>query len=171
MILPKIFFGYFAFMILALSLLVITRRNPVHSIILMLALFFHISGLYLMLNAEFLAAVQMIVYAGAILVLFLFVILMLNIKTELQEPRYIGIWPTAVVLAAAISAILFSSLLSIPLGRRGTYTIEAIAKETHTVALGKLLYTDFLFPFEIASAVLLVALIGAIVLAKKHLRR
>ena len=170
MMLPKLFFGYFAFMITTLSVVVITRRNPVHSIVFMLILFFHIAGLYLTLNAEFLAAIQVIVYAGAILVLFLFVVLMLNLKEEIAEPRFIGTWPTAVVLSAGISAILFAAFLTIPIGPKGPYTVEVIKSETHTVAVGKLLYTQYLFPFEIASVILLVAIVGAVVLAKKHLK-
>jgi NADH-quinone oxidoreductase subunit J len=78
--LPKLFFGYYAVVILFLSVLVVTRKNPVHSVMWMLLLFFHIAGLYLFLNAEFIAAIQIIVYAGAILVLFLFVVLLLNLK-------------------------------------------------------------------------------------------
>jgi NADH-quinone oxidoreductase subunit J len=82
MTLPQIFFAYFAGMITLLGILVVTRNNPVHSILWMLVLFVHIAGLYLFLNAEFLAAIQIIVYAGAILVLFLFVIMLLNLKSE-----------------------------------------------------------------------------------------
>ncbi len=79
---PQIFFAYFAISMTVLSLLVVTRRNPVHSVLWMLVLFIHIAALYLFLNAEFLAAIQMIIYAGAILVLFLFVIMLLNLKQE-----------------------------------------------------------------------------------------
>lgn len=88
--LPKLFFGYFSIVMVVLSLLIITRRNPIHSILWMLVLFFHIAGLYLFLNAEFLAAVQMILYAGAILVLFLFVIMMLSLKKEVTVERFLG---------------------------------------------------------------------------------
>ena len=78
--LSKLFFGYFAAVIIALSALVVTRRNPVHSVMWMLLLFFNLAGMYLFLNAEFIAAIQVIVYAGAILVLFLFVVLLLNLR-------------------------------------------------------------------------------------------
>jgi len=81
--LPVIFFIYFAVVMTALSILIITRKNPVNSVLWMLAMFFHIAALYLFLNAEFLAAVQLILYAGAILVLFLFVVMMLNLREEL----------------------------------------------------------------------------------------
>ncbi len=168
--LPKVFFAYFSVVITILSLLVITRKNPVHSILFMLGLFFHIAGLYLFLNAEFIAALQVIVYAGAILVLFLFVVMMLNLREEMLERRYIGAWPVGVLLAVTILITLFSALKAIPKGPAGIYGIEAIKSETHTAALGKVLYTEYLFPFEVASVVLLVAIIGAIVLAKKRIK-
>lgn len=165
--LPKVFFGYFAVVTVVLSLLVITRRNPVHSILWMLALFFHIAGLYLFLNAEFLAAVQVILYAGAILVLFLFVIMMLNLKEELTAEKFIGEWPIGVALGVSILMLVFFTISKLVQGPVGQYTIEAIKRETHTKAIGKVLYTEYLFPFEIASLILLIAIVGAIVLAKK----
>jgi NADH-quinone oxidoreductase subunit J len=168
--LPKLFFGYYAVVIVFLSLLVVTRKNPVHSIMWMLLLFFHIAGLYLFLNAEFIAAVQVIVYAGAVLVLFLFVVLLLNLKEELKIDRFIGSWPVAFAVTAAtfvsVSIVLGSMVLAPP----GKYTVAFIQQETHTKVLGKLLYTEFLFPFEIASLILLVAVIGSVVLAKGRLR-
>ena len=82
--LPELFFGYYASAIVIFSLLVVTRSNPVHSVMWMLLLFLHIAGLYLFLNAEFIAAIQIIVYAGAILVLFLFVLLLLNLREEVK---------------------------------------------------------------------------------------
>lgn len=168
--LPKLFFGYYAVVIVFLSLLVVTRKNPVHSVMWMLLLFFHIAGLYLFLNAEFVAAIQVIVYAGAILVLFLFVVLLLNLKEELKEDRFIGSWPIAFFTASATFVIISAALRSLVLAPPGAYTIDVIRQATHTKALGRLLYTDFLFPFEIASMILLVAVVGAIVLAKRKLR-
>jgi len=168
--LPKLFFGYYAVVIIFLSMLVVTRKNPVHSVMWMLLLFFHIAGLYLFLNAEFIAAIQVIVYAGAILVLFLFVVLLLNLKEELKIDRFIGSWPAAFVIASATFVLVSIALKSMVLGPAGKYTVDFIKQETHTKALGKLLYTEFLFPFEIASLILLVAVIGAIVLAKRKLR-
>jgi NADH-quinone oxidoreductase subunit J len=166
--LPKLFFGYFAVVMIALSLLIITRRNPVHSVLLMLALFFHIAGLYLFLNAEFLSAIQIILYAGAILVLFLFVIMMLNLKEELTTERFIGEWPISIALGLSILMFFVFGISKLLQGPSGQYTIERIKSETHTKAVGKLLYTDYLFPFEIVSIVLLVAIVGALVLAKKR---
>jgi NADH-quinone oxidoreductase subunit J len=166
--LPKIFFGYFAFVMIALSILIVTRRNPVHSVLLMLTLFFHIAGLYLFLNAEFLSAIQIILYAGAILVLFLFVIMMLNLKEELSSERFIGEWPIAIALSLSILMFIGFGISRFIKGPLGEYTIEKIKAETHTKAIGKLLYTDYLFPFEIVSLILLIAIVGAMVLAKKR---
>ncbi|GAB4390039.1 MAG: NADH-quinone oxidoreductase subunit J [Thermodesulfovibrionales bacterium] len=166
----EVFFWYLAAAITALSLLVITRRNPVHSVLLMLVMFFHIAALYLFLNAEFMAAIQIIVYAGAILVLFLFVVLLLNLKEEVAERRYIGLWPLGLILAGGILVSMFAAMESFVIGPQGKYSTEYIAQETHVAAVGKVLYTEYLFPFEVASLVLLVAIIGAIVLAKKRLR-
>ncbi len=168
--LPKLFFGYFATAIIILSALVVTRRNPVHSVMWMLLLFFHIASMYLFLNAEFIAAIQVIVYAGAILVLFLFVVLLLNLREEIEEKRFIGSWPAGLMISAAILVGIITAVRSFVPGPTGKYTVALIQQETHTKVLGEALYTVFLFPFEIASLILLVAIIGAIVLAKKKMR-
>lgn len=167
--LPKLFFGYFAIVMVVLSLLIITRRNPVHSVLWMIVLFFHIAAMYLFLNAEFLAAVQIILYAGGILVLFVFVIMMLNLKEELTVERFIGEWPIGVALGVSILMFIFFKISEIAQGPVGEFTIEAIKEETHTKALGRVLYTDYILPFEIAGVILLVAIVGAIVLAKKKI--
>lgn len=161
-------FAYIAFAIITLSILVISRRNPVHSVMLMLLLFFHIAAMYIFLNAEFMAAIQIIVYAGAILVLFLFVVFLLNLREEVAERRFMGIWAVGLAIVFALSLTVFASLKNITVGPQGAFGPDVIAAETHTVAIGKVLYTEFLFPFEIASLILLVAIIGAIVLAKKR---
>ncbi len=166
----QVFFAYFAFAIMVLSLLVVTRKNPVHSVLWMLLLFFHIASLYLFLNAEFMAAIQVIVYAGGILVLFLFVVLLMNLGQEVKIGKYIGAAPTGFAFAAALLVVLFMSVRSFIAAPPGIYSIEIIKSETHTKALGKLLYTEFLYPFEVASLILLVAIIGAIVLAKRRLK-
>ncbi len=166
--LPKLFFGYLAIVTIFLSLIIITRRNPVHSVLWMVLLFFHIAGIYLFLNAEFLAAIQIILYAGAILVLFLFVIMMLNLKEEITIERVIGEWPIGVALGLSILMLMFFSISKITQGPTGQYSIEAIKKETHTKALGKLLFSEYLLQFEIVALILLVAMVGAILLARKR---
>jgi NADH-quinone oxidoreductase subunit J len=169
-ILPELFFGYFAAAIVVLSLLVVTRKNPVHSVMWMLLLFFHIASLYLFLDAEFMAAIQVIVYAGAILVLFLFVVLLLNLKEELRTNRFIASWPAGLIISGAILFNIIVAIRSFVPGPQGTYTDAVIQSETHTKVLGRVLYTEYLFPFEIASLILLIAIIGAIVLAKKRVK-
>ncbi|MFA6055654.1 MAG: NADH-quinone oxidoreductase subunit J [Thermodesulfovibrionales bacterium] len=164
------FFAYFSFAIVILSLLVVTRRNPVHSVLWMLLLFFHIASLYLFLNAEFMAAIQIIVYAGGILVLFLFVVMLMNLREELSIGKYISFGPTGFTFAVALFVVVFMSLRSFVAAPPGQYTIELIKKESHIKVLGTLLYTQFLYPFEIASLILLVAMVGAIVLAKRRLK-
>jgi NADH-quinone oxidoreductase subunit J len=166
----QLFFAYFSIAIVILSLLVVTRRNPVHSVLWMLLLFFHIASLYLFLNAEFMAAIQVIVYAGGILVLFLFVVMLLNLREEIKIDKFIGFWPTGLTFAVGLFVAVAIALRSFIAAPPGKYTIELIKQETHTKVLGKLLYTEFLYPFEVASLILLVAIIGAIVLAKRRLK-
>lgn len=167
---PKLFFGYFSIVMVVLSLLIISRKDPVHSILWMLVLFLHISGLYLFLNAEFLAAVQMILYAGAILLLFLFVIMMLNLKIEVTAERFSGEWPIAVFTGGSILVLIFLAITTLTHGPLGSYTIGAIQAYTNSREIGRVLYTEYLFPFEVASLILLVSVVGTIVLAKKHLK-
>ncbi|MBI5188000.1 MAG: NADH-quinone oxidoreductase subunit J [Nitrospirae bacterium] len=168
--LPKLFFGYFAAAIVLLSILVITRRNAVHSVLWMLLLFFHIAALYLFLNAEFLTAVQLIIYAGAMLVLYLFVVMLLNLKKEEGVSRFVDFWPNALVIALALLFAIGISVRAIVIGPTGGYSVDVVKKAGHTDILGRVLYTEYLFPFEVVSVVLLVAIIGAIVLAKKKLK-
>lgn len=165
----QLFFSYFAVMMTVLSLLVVTRKNPVHAILWMLILFVHMAGLYLFLNAEFLAAIQIIVYAGAIMVLYLFVVMLLNLRKEETELRFVKQWPAALGAAAVLGVILVSVLSKITvLPPLGEYSVEAIKSVGSIMIIGKVLYTQYLLPFEIASIILLVAIIGAVVLAKKR---
>ena len=164
------FFAYFALALTALSVVVVTRRNPVHSVLWMLVLFIHMAGLYLFLNAEFIAAIQIIVYAGAILVLFLFVIMLLNLKKEETEKKYQDQWPVGAGVGGVLALFLVVIVGKITvLPALGTYSIEAIKSEGSMMTIGKVLYTQYLLPFEITSIILLVAIIGAVVLAKKRL--
>jgi NADH-quinone oxidoreductase subunit J len=166
----QLLFAYFAFATVLFSILVVTRKNPVHSVLWMLLLFFHIASLYLFLNAEFMAAIQIIVYAGGILVLFLFVVLLLNLREELTISKFIGFWPTGLTFAIALFVSVAIALRAFIAAPPGKYTIDLIKQQTHTKVLGVLMYTEFLYPFEIASLILLVAIIGAIVLAKRRLK-
>jgi NADH-quinone oxidoreductase subunit J len=165
----SLLFGYLGGAILVLSLLMVTSKNPVHSVLWMILMFFHLASLYLGLGAEFLAAIQIIVYAGAIMVLFLFVIFVLDIKTEMKSGRFSKGWPIGLLLAAGLFGLMLALTDKVLVGAKGMVTAEVLARETHTRALGKLLYTEYMFPFEVASLILLVAIVGAIVLAKKRL--
>ena len=163
-----LFFFYFALVIAASSVLVVALRNPIYSALSLLIMFFHVAGLYVTLHAEFLAAVQVIVYAGAILVLYLFVVMLLNLK---QDDRYHRQWPAAAAVRSilALEAVMLTLVKGQPLadGPVGPETVsEGLG---NTEALGDVLYSTYLFPFEVASLLLLVAMIGAIMLAKKDL--
>ncbi len=167
----QLFFAYFAGMIIVLSILVVTRKNPVHSVMWMLVLFVHIAALYLFLNAEFLAAIQIIVYAGAILVLFLFVIMLLNLRNEETERKFQRQWPIGVIIGVVFMAFLVMILGEITVvPRLGKYSVEFIQSEGNLMTIGKILYTEYLLPFEIASLILLVAIIGAVLLSKKKIK-
>ncbi len=162
------FFFYFAFVIAVTSVLVVALRNPIYCTIALLIMFVHVAGLYVTLHAEFLAAVQIIVYAGAILVLYLFVVMLLNLK---QDVRYHRQWPiaAAVGMTLIIEAIILTAMKGWTAPAVATGTETAVSGSGNTEAIGDVLYTTYLFPFEVASLILLAAMIGAIVLAKKHM--
>jgi NADH-quinone oxidoreductase subunit J len=164
----QLFFFYFAVVIALSSMLVVALRNPVYSALALLIMFFHVAGLYVTLHAEFLAAVQVIVYAGAILVLYLFVVMLLNLK---HDERYHRQWPVAgfIGLTLAIEAVMLTWFKghAMPSARAAT---DAVAEGLgNTEALGDVLYSTYLFPFEVASLLLLAAMIGAIILAKRDI--
>jgi len=165
---PKLLFAYFAVMILGLSWLAVNARNPVHSVLMVLGMFFHLAGVYLTLNAEFLAAVQVIVYAGAILVLYVFVVFLVNLRAEIRVERFVGSRWVPAALAAGLFALIAVMVNSFAIGPPGVWTIEAVEKTTHTKALGFTLFSRYYLPFEIAGIVLLVAVVGGIVLAKRE---
>jgi NADH-quinone oxidoreductase subunit J len=164
-------FVYLAAVVLGGSVLVVTRRNPVHSVLWMLLVFVHIAILFVFLNADFLAAMQVIIYAGAVLVLFLFVLMLLDLRAADLERRLQNQWPLGVILATS-----FLVLLGVILSRSrthvepGTYTVNFIQSEGNVSTVGKVLFSDFILPFEIASLILLVAILGAVVLAIKKVR-
>jgi NADH-quinone oxidoreductase subunit J len=166
--LDHLFFFYFAGVIVLTAILVVAFRNPVYSALSLLILFFHVAGLYVTLHAEFLAAVQIIVYAGAILVLYLFVVMLLNVK---REERY----HDQVQLGGLLGLTIFTELLLLFIQRSGQAAPPEAASAGNpdaagnTESIGEILYSTYLFPFEVASLILLVAMIGAIVLAKRDL--
>ena len=161
----QLIFLYFAAVILVSAVLTITRRNPVHSVMFMLLLFFHIAGVFILLNAEFLAAVQLIVYAGAILILYLFVVMLLNVERESSAARANRFWPWMVAFGVLIASEV---LVLIARGTFPTETEQPMRLAGSGVKeLGVLLYQKYMVPFEVASLILLVGLVGAVMLAKK----
>lgn len=159
-----------AAMALSTAVLVIVLRNPVYCALSLIGTFFALSGLYLLLQAQFIAVVQVIVYAGAIMVLFLFVVMLLDLGHEL--PAWLQRdWPR-LLLGIGVTALLLIELV-IPIGSRishgpqGPYTSELVGAVGNTQLVGRLLFTDFLIPFEITSIILLIAIIGAMVLARR----
>jgi NADH-quinone oxidoreductase subunit J len=159
------FFVYFSLVSIVAGVLTIAFRNPVHCGLALLTLLLHVAGLFVLLNAEFLFAVQIIVYAGAILVLYLFVLMLLNLKTE---ERYLHTRYAVILFAAAgICGELLLLVLRSPFGGlKGDAPAEAVLKEGASAAVGIKMFSDYLLPFEIVGVFLLGAIIGAIVLAK-----
>jgi len=164
----SLIFFILSILVAVASLLVILQRNPVYSALYLVFSFFSMAGIFLILGAEFIAAIQVIVYAGAIMVLFLFVIMMLNLEREAETPSRHP-WQK-------VFAVFFGLILLITLGG-AVYTgvmkvkpISAAAQPVveNTKAVAALLFTDYLLPFEIASILLLVAVVGAIYLARRE---
>ncbi len=159
------FFAYFALMSIAAGALTVALKNPVHCGLALLALLLHVSGLFVLLNAEFLWAVQVVVYAGAILVLYLFVLMLLNLKTEeryFHSSFHLFLIP-ALLGSLYVLVLLFRSPFG---GAKGDATAGAVLQEGDTYAVGIKMFSDYLLQFEIVGVFLLGAIIGAIVLAK-----
>lgn len=148
---------------------VIFNRNAVHSALSLLVNFAVLAVFYLMLNAQFIAVVQVAVYAGAIVVLFLFVVMLLGAGGEVRleswfNRRTVFVVVAAVVLLTLLGTVVFEGGIG---GARGTATPEQIAEVGQTQALGMVLFTDYLLPFELASVLLLVGIVGAVVLGRR----
>ena len=169
MALPDILFYVFAFLTLLCGVLVVANpfsRNPVTSAMFLVLTIISMAGLFVLLHAFFLAAVQILVYAGAVMVLFLFVIMLLDLKEEERRKIKMFSLVAALVSVGAIVMIFVKSIMaSVP----GAHS-AAPALEGETAALGKLLFTQYLLPFEVVSVLLLVAMMGVILLSKKGLK-
>jgi len=165
------FFYLFGAVAVIASLLVIAQRNPIYSVMLLIASFGALSGLYVLLDAPFVAVTQIIVYAGAIMVLFLFVVMLLHApaeETEHDEHIHPLRRPGPMRFGAALAAALVVELLW-ALTRAGGDGGEFPAAAVITVrAIGRALFTDYAFPFEVTSILILVAMVGAVVLAKRE---
>ena len=166
----SIFFYIFAAVLLFAALKVITSRNPVHSALYLVLCFFQASAIWILLQAEFLAISLILVYVGAVMVLFLFVVMMLDINIEAMRQGFWSHFP----LAASIGALLALELASVLLGGfRLTQPPAATAlpdgvQYSNTKDLGVVLYTEYLYPLEIAAVILLVAIVAAIALTLRE---
>ena len=166
-----IFFFLVAALTVAGAVGVVTLRNPVHAALALLETFVMVAILFILRHAEFLAAVQVLVYAGGIMVLYLFVIMLVKVKDLRPEDAFLsGIAPLAVLGGVLLGALLaFGILLGTMAAGAGAAAMQTVGEETvgNTEAVGWLLYTKFLVPFEVVSVVLLVAMIGAIVFGRR----
>jgi len=158
-------FYFLSFFGVMSALLVVFSRNPMHSVLYLILTFFAIAGHYILLNAQFLAAVHVIVYAGAIMVLFLYVIMLLNLNQE-TEPHKSNILKIAATICSGLLLLVLVGSL------RGADQIgmqNVIAGDTGLVKnLGRVLFKEFLLPFEITSVLLLAAMVGAVMLGKSE---
>ncbi len=148
---------------------VLAFRNPVYSAMSLVSTFFCLGVIYIMLNAEFVAVIQVLVYAGAIMVLFLFVIMLLNIRPSGESIKI----DLTKFLAAGLTIGILSQLIGLflsPLqfGPSDSFSAEAVAEEGSIAVIGRLLYGEYVLPFEIIAILLLVAVIGAVVIGKRR---
>ncbi|MGK2943488.1 MAG: NADH-quinone oxidoreductase subunit J family protein [Desulfuromonadales bacterium] len=163
-----IFFYLVALVAVVSGFLVIRCQSPVNSALGLVNTFFCLAIFYVMLHAPFMAAVQVMVYAGAIMVLILFVIMLLNLGTEARKRYTHGIvWSSLASLLVLFNVIYFIKRGRVT-GAEGDITTFMVESVGHTELIGTAMFTDFLLPFEIASVLLLVAIVGAVVLAKKQ---
>lgn len=169
MTLPLIAFAILSVVALGSAMLVITRRNVVHSIIWLIVTLFAVGGIYLMQHAEFLFAVQIILYVGGIMVLFLFVVMLVNLDVVVKQSQFsrqsqLAVL-TVVLLVAQLCYVLYNRGRGLDLPGRPTLA-EPLR---NTQAVGQALYQNYMLPVEIASLVLLVAMVGAVIMAKRKL--
>lgn len=155
------FFYVFSAILVLASLRVITARNPVHAALFLVLAFFSASALWMLLEAEFLAIALVLVYVGAVMVLFLFVVMMVD--TNMDKIRA-GFWKNLPVAAVVGSLIAFQMSAVLLRGFWDPQSEQPAQAQDNTLALGKLLYTQYIYPFEVAALILLVAMVAAIAL-------
>ena len=167
---PALFFYLFSAVAVASAVMVISAKNPVHSVLFLILCFFNAAGLFILMGAEFLAMILVVVYVGAVAVLFLFVVMMLDVDfVELRQGmlNYLPVGATVGLIVLVELALVVGSWAIDP----GTVTTRAAPTPTditNTEALGRILYTDFIYYFQAAGLILLVAMVGAIVLTLRH---
>lgn len=156
-------FYFLSFLAILSALMVVISRNPIHSVLYLIITFFAIAGHYVLLNAQFLAAVHVIVYAGAIMVLFLYVIMMLNLNANVEPHK--GKWSK---IAATVAGGLLMVTLTGAFRNASIPSAGDIQPVGMISSLGNALYKDFMLPFEISSILFLAAMVGAVLLGKKE---
>lgn len=164
-----LFFLIISLVTIVSAILVITCKNPINSALSLILTFFCLATYYVMLDAPFLAAVQVMVYAGAIMVLIVFTIMLLNIRVDATKKHaHMIIFGCIIGFATLINTafIVFKSRVALP---NGPYSSDVIKQVGHTELIGREMFTTFLLPFEITSILLLVAIVGAVILAKKKI--
>jgi NADH-quinone oxidoreductase subunit J len=172
MLIDTVLFYIFAVMVLGGGILTITRRNAVHSAISLIVSLLGVAGLYLLQQAEFLFAVQIVLYVGGIMVLFLFVIMLVNLDQAAKQRQFNRQWMVALVAVALVGAQVGYFVWK---GKDAFKIAEGALPASPAPALGNTemiagsLFTDYLLPFEIASVLLLVAVLGSVVMAKKRI--
>lgn len=158
-------FYFLSFLAVLSAIMVVLSKNPVHSVLYLIITFFCIAGHYILLNAQFLAAVHVIVYAGAIMVLFLYVIMLLNLNEETEPHKSNLLKITATLCAGLLMIILIGSL-------KGTEMMAPAQVQVGQIGLvknlGKVMFDEFLLPFEVTSLLLLAAMVGAVMLGKRE---
>ncbi len=162
----QVLFLILSVMALFSALMVITSKNPMHSVIWLIIVFFAISGHYLLLNAQFLAIVNIIVYAGAIMVLFLYVLMLMDLKKETEPPKNRWLKIAGAIAGGSLLLVLVAALRKVDIenGIAETRTGEIGLIEN----LGKALFSEYVIPFEISSILFLSAMVGAVVIGKKE---
>jgi NADH-quinone oxidoreductase subunit J len=159
-------FYYLAAASIASAVLAITRRDPVHSMLWVLALFLHVAGIFLLVGAEFLAVVQVVVYAGAILVFYLFFLMLLDMQVEIARPRFGAHWPLCAAAGLAFAALAWYAR-DPAIAPHAPRPAVGGASPGSLSSIGTALFTEFALPFEIVSLVLLAAIVGAVVIARR----
>lgn len=144
----------------------IISKNPIHSVIWLILTFFSLSAIYILLNAQFVAAVNIIVYAGAIMVLFLFVVMFLNIRTENEEMTKNSVMVGASIIAGVMGLLLIYAIRQTEVQRVNPYTFNSSTGLIEN--LGTLMYSKYVLPFELVSVLFLIAMAGAVMLGKKE---
>ena len=165
MTLEKILFYVFAALVVYAGLRVITAKNPVHAVLHLVLAFFCGAGIWMLLEAEFLAIALVLVYVGAVMVLFLFVVMMLDVNIAALREGFTGYAPIGILIAAVMAVLMYMVL-----GKNFEDVPEAVrhgADYSNTEALGRVLYTTYLYPFELAAVILLLAIVAAITLTMR----